>query len=858
MGRYNEGIIKTNSNCIGCNYCVKMCPVTGANVSVKTKNGGIIKGILDKNCIHCGNCITMCPHDAREHRDDLKTVLSEIESGKDISAIIDPIIYTAYPDLAPSIIGYLKSLGFKEVYDGSVGNEISIYCNTKYIKDHSTKEKSCKEYIGHLCPATTNYLANHIPESLVDVIPVQLPIFCAAIYYRKYLNVTDRFALISPCTAVYDEINNYSTGQNINYLIGLSSIIENVGIDTLKKYNEEAVTGLLGYGRIISIVGAFSQAVSSCFMISDVFEYADELDKVHMDMIHETCIDETMPHPVFLEIYSCGNGCISGPCIGKNYLNIKESFKEAFRKRNEFRKNYAREINCSEQYDLLLNAYDSLNEKDFYWESKENYHQKIQIPDSVVDEIYECMYKDTLVKKNINCKACGYSSCYEFVCAVAYGYSRIEDCVHYMNDEMQAKFYKDIQTGLPNAKAFPGNIEAYIKSNPKKEYLVAVGDLNNLSAVNELYGTNNGDKLIGHLAVVIKDFADTRGVCARFNGGEFGICFENTEKNIEDFKEAMKINISHLGIDFPITTKWGLSVIGKGKDEDAIRRALSFAAIAYHGVGDKSRNTFTSYTDEMYQNVDLEARITQRMRAAMDNNEYCIYLQPKYDHTNGEMSGAEVLARWIDKDGNIIPPGIFIPIFEKNGYILNLDRFVWTSSFQLMSKWLKEGLNPPPISVNISRMCLSKSTIVSIIGELKEAYPECVPYIQFEITESAYTGKHQELFERVQKIRDMGFLIAMDDFGSGYSSLNTLKDAPIDILKLDMGFLRGDTNVEKGYVVINSIIDMATTLELGIIAEGVETREQADIICGMGCKYIQGYYYAKPMPVVEYEKRLRG
>ena len=244
------------------------------------------------------------------------------------------------------------------------------------------------------------------------------------------------------------------------------------------------------------------------------------------------------------------------------------------------------------------------------------------------------------------------------------------------------------------------------------------------------------------------------------------------------------------------------------------------------------------------------------MNAAMDNREFVMYLQPQYNHSSGKLVGAETLCRWIKPDGSIISPGIFIPIFEKNGFIKKLDIFMWESAFRQIKKWLDSGIKPVPISVNISRISLNDDEIVRVIGGLKEQYSVDTSLLHFEITESAYMDDQESLIDRITRIREMGFMIAMDDFGSGYSSLNTLKDIPIDILKLDMGFLRGGTNTDKGSNIIGSVIRMAHSLGLITVAEGVEKADQADMLQSLGCDIIQGYLYARPMPVTDYNELL--
>ncbi|MBP5604320.1 MAG: EAL domain-containing protein, partial [Ruminiclostridium sp.] len=309
-----------------------------------------------------------------------------------------------------------------------------------------------------------------------------------------------------------------------------------------------------------------------------------------------------------------------------------------------------------------------------------------------------------------------------------------------------------------------------------------------------------------------------------------------------------------LGITMPVTMRFGLC--GANEISDPLRLVNS-ASFAMEKITDYSRNSFIWYNDTMRDEITLEATITSQMRSAMLENEFVMYVQPQYSHSSGKLVGAEALCRWIRPDGSTVTPQIFIPIFEKNGFVRVLDRYMWDCAFSQVKKWLDAGIEPVPLSVNISRMSLIDDEIITEIGKLSKKYGIDHSYIHFEITESAYIADYANLIERIGKIRDMGFKIAMDDFGSGYSSLNTLKDIPFDILKLDMGFLRGNSSSSKSGIILGSIIRMAHSIELITIAEGVETVIQADFLRSLGCDIIQGYLFARPMPVEDFESLMK-
>ncbi len=851
-------MIYTNDRCVACNHCVHVCPAVGANISAND-NGRISIDVSDKNCIHCGKCINACLHGAREYKDSLGEFLNDLDRGNEISVIVDPAFIVAYGmERSRQIFGYLKSLGVKGVYDGSVGGDISIFCHTEYLHANMDDEGKSDKFFAHTCPGFSNYVSRYAPDVLDSFIPVQLPDVCAAIYYRKYRNVSDRFALLSPCTAIYDEFSSYNTGRNINYLIGFSSLLEYIGDTDISAFDSGFEIECAGMGTVLCDSESFSRIVSRYFPANLLFKYIPGVNQKFEKMLRSPRFLERGAHPALVAVAHCANGCVDGPAINRKTVNMDNSVTGYVKVYEQAMSEYSDwSISADEKYARLTEKYSFINLRDFEWDAEENYRQKCSVPENVVEEIFESMHKTTKVKKELDCQACGYNSCYEMACAVANGYSRIEDCVHYLNDEMKNQMGIDSLTGLYNQRGLFKAATKMAASDTGKKYLMILGDINGLGGINDLYGNTGGDLVITYVAKVLAEFCDKRGVCGRMGAGTFGCLFEDTEQNFARFKEDTQLSVAHLGLDYPIAMKFGIYRLDNLNT--TIARAALYATYAYRTCKDRSRNTYIFYTDEMSRSMSLEAEITQKMKSAMKRGEFVLYYQPKYDHLTGDMIGAEVLSRWVRSDGSIISPAVFIPVFEKSGYITELDRHVWRSSFETVSKWIKSGHKAVPVSVNISRISLLDEGIVSYIEGLKKEYPETISYIQFEITESAYVGDTSEIFDRVRHIQEMGFKINMDDFGSGYSSLNLLKDAPIDIVKLDMGFLRGEENErnrDRGNIIISSVVNMTRGLGLDIIAEGVETKEQADLLSSMGCSAIQGYYYSRPMPESEFADRL--
>ncbi|MEG1800793.1 MAG: EAL domain-containing protein, partial [Oscillospiraceae bacterium] len=263
---------------------------------------------------------------------------------------------------------------------------------------------------------------------------------------------------------------------------------------------------------------------------------------------------------------------------------------------------------------------------------------------------------------------------------------------------------------------------------------------------------------------------------------------------------------------------------------------------------------YAYYTESMSSALASEQAITNEMNFALENGQFQIYLQPQYNiHTNSPC-GAEALVRWFHPQKGMLSPGVFIPVFERNGFISKLDYYVWEQACKCLHAWKLKGLVPYPISVNISRVNIYNPNLVSLLLELVKRYELEPSLLKLELTESAYTDSPIAMKKIMSQLQKLGFTIMMDDFGSGYSSLSMLKDILVDVLKIDMTFLSKTEIPGRGENIIASVIRMAKWLSIPVIAEGAETAEQVDFLRSVGCDYVQGYYFARPMPVAEYEK----
>ena len=262
------------------------------------------------------------------------------------------------------------------------------------------------------------------------------------------------------------------------------------------------------------------------------------------------------------------------------------------------------------------------------------------------------------------------------------------------------------------------------------------------------------------------------------------------------------------------------------------------------------------YTELERHQLLKEQTLENAMEGALQSEEFLVYLQPKIRLSDGRAVGAEALVRWKSEEYGLIPPDEFIPLFEKNGFITKLDQFVWDRACAALQSWDEKGYPAISVSVNVSRADIYNADIADILIKTVRKYRLPPSRLHLEITESAYTENPKQIIDTVGRLRELGFVIEMDDFGSGYSSLNMLNQMPLDVLKLDMKFIQVETAKPVNQGILRFIMGLARWMNLSVVAEGVETREQLVRLREIGCDYVQGYYFAKPMPCGEFEALL--
>ena len=415
--------------------------------------------------------------------------------------------------------------------------------------------------------------------------------------------------------------------------------------------------------------------------------------------------------------------------------------------------------------------------------------------------------------------------------------------------------FDDEITGGKNLNYFKEFVGETLYKYQGMPFLVHRFDVSNFRYINEAYGHVRADQL---LKIIIEEAGTvfySKELCVRMNADQFVMLTRNTQDlNERFFVFTDKVNARALdiGIRYPIKFKRGVYQV-RGKEYD-VSLIIDKANAARKNLTGEEKDSVAYYSDRMVSDMRKVDKIESEMEAALFNNEFQMYIQPKWDIKEDKLYGGEALVRWIKEDGSMIYPSEFVPVFEKNGFVEQLDIHMLEMACQLIRDQLNAGNPIYPISVNQSRMLLHNPAYIGRISEILKKYDIPKGYIELEITETVFFTDRDKMISILNELKAKEILLSMDDFGSGYSSLNMLKDFPFDVLKIDKEFFSESITSESSTWILRKIIEMAEGLGIRVICEGVETKEQVEMLQQIGCRYVQGYYYSKPIPAKEFVK----
>ena len=434
---------------------------------------------------------------------------------------------------------------------------------------------------------------------------------------------------------------------------------------------------------------------------------------------------------------------------------------------------------------------------------------------------------------------------------------RVASIIHLReNATMLNLFQKDRTTGLLSKEYFCQQAEKILRSNPDKTYDIICSDVENFKLINDAFGMQGGNKVLKTMGGICQKSTDSLGgICSRFHADQFVSMIEHTEGYSDELYEALTAETREKCGISNIVIKWGIYQTGDRKI--SVEQMYDWALQGARSIKGQYGRYYAFYDDKLRSEMLRDQAILDCMEEALEQGQFQVKLQPKYKAAGGLFTDAEALVRWCHPEWGMQSPAVFIPLFERNGFITKLDQYVWEKVCQLMQQWDKEGLEPVNISINVSRADVYNVNLVDTLLDLVKRYNIAPKRLHLEITESVYTESPEDIIQNVTRLREKGFVVEMDDFGSGYSSLNMLNRMPMDILKLDMQFIRTEMEMPESRRTLRYIIGLAHWLNLSVVAEGVETKEQLEHLRNLGCDYIQGYYLAKPMDPADFEELFR-
>ncbi len=422
-------------------------------------------------------------------------------------------------------------------------------------------------------------------------------------------------------------------------------------------------------------------------------------------------------------------------------------------------------------------------------------------------------------------------------------------------EQLMRLAYIDSLTGNQNYTAFQKKAAALLAKNQR--YAFVLFDINRFKAINNTYGFKEGNNLLLYVSQQLSDFVGEDETFARASDDNFAalLRFDGEEQlrgRLERLFEGMKFFcVPNSGNQIQLNFACGVYVV--------VNRELPLdychenAQMAKQNVKELYDTAIFFYDDALRQKVIETQEIEASMYKALENNEFEVYLQPKYDLKSERIAGAEALIRWHHPTLGFLTPNRFIPIFEHNGFLLKLDCYVYEKVCSILSNWASEGLTPLPIAVNMSRLHVRQQGFVEDLEKMLSRHGVPAELIEIELTETAFFEDTQQIIDVMEKLKDKGFKLSMDDFGSGYSSLNLLNMLPVDIIKLDRMMFTETDKADRSRKVAANAIHIVRDLEMKAVAEGIETKEQVDFLKGIDCDMVQGYYFAKPMPVSQFE-----
>lgn len=413
---------------------------------------------------------------------------------------------------------------------------------------------------------------------------------------------------------------------------------------------------------------------------------------------------------------------------------------------------------------------------------------------------------------------------------------------------------EELQSALRRVRKlnrFRRNVQNLIHETDKDIVFIQF-DLRRFKVINDVYGEKFGDEILDFITEKLKVICNERQYFVNLRSDVFMIVTENTEEEeLLDFIERLELELGELK---HVKLQYTFGIYAVEDKSMELRQMEDRAAMARKAAKENVMANIVFYKEQFKELLYERRFVEENMQAAITERQFKMYLQPKYSIRNNSIVGAEALVRWKHPERGMIYPNEFIPIMEENGFIKNVDYYIWGEACRFVKRCMTDGIEACPISVNVSRNHLQGIEFIEVLEDLIRQSKIEKQYLELEITE---TVNDQQISEMSNRLKEEGFTLLMDDFGSGYSSLSILLETPFDVIKIDKKFMDNMMVSEKGKLILAQVVSMADKLGLGLLAEGVETKEQVEVLQSIGCDIVQGYYYAKPMPAEEFYELLK-
>lgn len=425
-----------------------------------------------------------------------------------------------------------------------------------------------------------------------------------------------------------------------------------------------------------------------------------------------------------------------------------------------------------------------------------------------------------------------------------------------INANLLPSLNKDLLTGLLSKDEFYREVRKNIIASPETQRYIIYADIDDFKFINDLLGRMKGNQVLIQTAEYLSEMCGENGICARSNADKFLACVDKAQYS-EEVLEYIAGKVAKILKSNSMTVQIRFGVYKIANSQITVSVMTDYARMALKQIKGDSIKRIAYYDEELMAQNKHEYAVLEAFDNTLKNNHFHIYLQAQV-HASGKLQGAEVLVRWIDEKQGLIPPNDFIPILEKTGIISQLDKAVWEMAAATLKSWEGSEKEYLYLSINISAKDFYYLDVYETLTKIVEKYQIDAKKLRLEITESVLMSDVEKLLNITRKLHSAGFLIEIDDFGKGYSSLSMLKDIDVDVLKIDMEFLRETEHTEKSRIILSSIIEMSQKLGIDIITEGVESKAQMEHLQELGCYMYQGYYFAKPISVAEFEAKYFG